>query len=32
MADPLGNPSDSEWAFWMEIVRYYEMQEQQQQP
>ena len=30
MADPLGNPSDSEWAFWMEIVRYYEMQEQQQ--
>ena len=30
MADPLGRPSDSEWAYWLGIVEYFEMQEQQQ--
>ena len=30
MADPLGRPSDSEWAYWLDIVRYYEMQQEQQ--
>ena len=31
MADPLGRASDSLWAYWLGVVEYFEMQEQQQQ-